>query len=115
MAGSIIITENNHWSMGSSIYHWVAEFLIANINDKEIAQKIQFIEDNNLQCIDFADFTPEQQRKLTETLTTKLIPYAKRRIPLDYVSRRSRLDLLWELSARAKFGAKWGEGNSPDI
>jgi hypothetical protein len=111
MSGDIWITKNNHWMAASHMFYWVIEFLIANIDDTEIVQKLQVIADNNLQLIDFDEFSPEQRLKITEVLTTQLVPDARRRLHGD-ISERSRIDLFWELSARAKLGSKWGKGAS---
>ncbi len=102
MAGTIIITKNNRWSVSSSAYGFVTIFLVKTFSgDIYIAPVVQAFYDENINCLNVDEFTPKRQRDILQALSTQLVPYAEEQLPKDIPNRESYIDTFRDLANRA--------------
>lgn len=102
MAGTIAITNTKVWSVNSSAYHWVLDYLIEHITDPDIKRQLQEIDENNLGWLDLGDFAEPHRSEILLMLTDQIVPDAERRIFPGKPDREKSIDVFRELQALAR-------------
>ncbi|MDQ3404482.1 MAG: hypothetical protein M3548_14015 [Actinomycetota bacterium] len=102
MAGDIWINEDARWPVNSSLYHWVLEFLILNLDDLDTVANLEEIRDNNLGIVDVEDYPLPMRERIVTLLRDELVPDATVRLPHDMRNRDGYIDALGELALMAQ-------------
>src|SRR5262245_55291911 len=101
MAGTIFVSEGNLWSVSSSAFNWVGEFLARNVdNDETRSHLLEFI-DNNLGTIALDEFPADERRKLLNLLKDDVVDDATQRLPPNLSDRNDWLNNFRDLEQRA--------------
>jgi hypothetical protein len=98
MAGDVWLSREERWSVNSSLYHWVLEFLISSINDHRAVASLAEIRDANIGLVNVADFDPEVQHQVLDLLRDSLVHDAQTRLPPDMPDRQGFIAGLQELA-----------------
>jgi len=105
MAGTIFMAPNRTWPVASWAFHWVAEFLADNVEDKEAVDYLREVIDSNIGILSLmeegGDFNASARRQILDLLQNKLVPDAERRLPSENFDRTGGLEVLQELSDMA--------------
>lgn len=102
MAGTIAITADDRWSVGSPAFYWVLDELIERVTDGDAAEQLREIRDMNLGWVAVPDFTPAQRAEILRVLGHEIVPYTERTLAPDAPGRASRLAVVGELAAMAR-------------
>ena len=74
MSGDIFKDNKIIWNAASWLFNGVVEMLAQNVPDEHLKLSLQEIVDENLGTLKLDDFTPEEQKKIYNTLITIVIP-----------------------------------------
>lgn len=102
MAGTIAITNTEAWSVNSSAYHWVLDYLIEHVTDTEVKQQLQEIDEVNLGWVGLADFPEPHRSEMLRMPADEIVPDAERRLFLGKPDREKSIDVFRELQALAR-------------
>ncbi|HEX8343351.1 MAG TPA: hypothetical protein VF657_01225 [Actinoplanes sp.] len=96
MAALILIKPNVDWTSTGGLFDWTLEFLIARLSDRDTAEWMQTVVDNNLGSIWITEFPAATQDEIFELLRNELIPAAQRELP-EGPAKADALDRLQHL------------------
>jgi hypothetical protein len=80
VASLIPLKPGVDWTASGGLFDFTLEFLIPRLADRQAAESLQTVVDNNLGSVWLTDF-PTTQQEIFELLRTGLIPEAKRVLP----------------------------------
>lgn len=102
MAGTIAITNTETWSVNSSAYHWVLDYLIEHVTNPDVKRQLQEIDDNNLGWVGLTDFAEPHRSEMLHMLADQIVPDAERRLFPGNPDREKSIDVFRELRDLAR-------------
>src|SRR5687768_3978212 len=96
MASLILVRPGLDWTASGGLFDFTLEFLIPRLSDRQAAESLQTVVDNNLGSVWLTDFPPETQQEIFDLLQEGLIPEAEQALP-ESPAKRPALDHLQEL------------------
>lgn len=81
MAGLIVFRPGLDWTATGGLFDWTLEYLIPRLSDKEAAERLHEIVDNNLGSLWISDFSPQTQHEVVSHLRAGLIDAAEQELP----------------------------------
>jgi len=81
MAGLIALRPGVDWTATGGLFDWALEYLIARLSDREAADRLQEVVDNNLGSVWFNEFPAQTQHEIAELLRGGLVAAAEQELP----------------------------------
>jgi hypothetical protein len=91
MAALIMVQPGRDWQSSGGLFDWTLEYLIPRLSDKEAADWLRTVVEQNLGSFWIPDLPPATQDEIYTLLRTDLLAAAKRELPDE------ALDQLQEL------------------
>ena len=102
MSGTVALSQNERWSHQSWAYHWVLEFLMSNVSDREVVASLREIDRSNGKWIAIYEFNPSQRHEIFSLLTTSLVSDARRRLPRTWQEREIAITVFGQLADQSR-------------
>lgn len=102
MAGTILLTDDDTWSVASWAFYWVLDTLVEHVADDELVRQLREIEQENIGMLGLHDFAPEQQQRILDFLRNDIVPEAERNLLPDDPNRERAIDVIRELATMAR-------------
>jgi hypothetical protein len=96
MASLILVRPGVDWVASGGLFDFTLEFLIPRLTDREAAESLQTVVDNNLGSVWLTDFPAATQDEIFGLLRTGLIAEAQRDLP-ESPAKAEAIDLLQQL------------------
>jgi len=97
MAALIVVRPEVDWQSSGGLFDFVLEFLIPRLADRQAAEWLQTVVDNNLGSVSIAQFPQATQQEIGRLLRTGLVAAAEQELP-DADAKTSALARLQELA-----------------
>ncbi|MEW2384673.1 hypothetical protein AB0873_21640 [Micromonospora sp. NPDC047707] len=81
MAGLIVLKPGVDWTASGGLFDWTLEFLISRLSDRQAADSLQEIIDNNLGSLWVADMPTRVQHEIIGHWRDGLIAAGERELP----------------------------------
>ncbi|WP_435205685.1 hypothetical protein [Micromonospora sp. bgisy143] len=81
MAGLIVLKPGVDWTSSGGLFEWTLEFLIARLSDRQTADRLQEIVDNNLGSLWVDDLPPAAQLEIVSHWRNDLVTAGERQLP----------------------------------
>lgn len=96
MAGLIVLRPGVDWSASGGLFDWTLEFLIPRLSDRQAADRLREIVDNNLGSLWISDMPEDVQREIIGHWRSGLVAAGQRELP-DTGQKASVIRRLQEL------------------
>jgi hypothetical protein len=96
VAALILVKPGLDWQSTGGLFDFTLEFLIPKLSDKDTADWLQTVVDNNLGSVWLTDFPADTQQQIFDLLRSGLVPAAERELP-DTPAKATALAQLREL------------------
>ncbi|WLS44494.1 hypothetical protein Q3V37_24370 [Micromonospora profundi] len=96
MAGIIVLRPGVDWTATGGLFDWTLEFVIPRITDREAAERLQEIVDNNLRSLWIEDLSARAQQEIVDHWRDGLIAAGQQQLP-DTDQKATVLRRLQEL------------------
>jgi len=100
MAALIMVRPGEDWQATGGLFDWTLEYLIARLHNRDAADELQTIVDNNLGSLWIPDLPAAVQAEIYRLLQDGLVEAADQELP-DGPAKASALTQLRELAAIA--------------
>ncbi|MCG5470446.1 hypothetical protein LADH09A_004394 [Micromonospora sp. LAH09] len=81
MAGLIVLKPGVDWTATGGLFDWTLEFLISRLADRQTANHLQEIVDNNLGSLWIDDLSAAAQLEIVTHLRNDLVTAGERQLP----------------------------------
>ncbi|MFG1654507.1 hypothetical protein ACGFIE_31700 [Micromonospora sp. NPDC049275] len=81
MAGLIVLKPGVDWTATGGLFDWTLEFLISRLSDRQTANHLQEIVDNNLGSMWVSDLPDATQREIVSHWRSGLIAAGQQHLP----------------------------------
>ncbi|MBQ1035099.1 hypothetical protein [Micromonospora sp. C81] len=81
MAGLIVLKPGVDWTATGGLFDWTLEFLISRLSDRQAANHLQEIVDNNLGSLWIDDLPAAAQREIVSHWRNDLVTAGERQLP----------------------------------
>jgi hypothetical protein len=96
VAALIMVRPGKAWQASGGLFDWTLEFLIARLSDKETADELRTVVDENLGSLWIPDLPASTQEEIYRLLRSGLVSAGRQELP-DGPARADTLDQLQEL------------------
>ncbi|WP_420118795.1 hypothetical protein [Micromonospora sp.] len=81
MAGLIVLKPGVDWSATGGLFDWTLEFLIARLSDRQVADQLQEVVDNNLGSVWVHELPPSAQTEIFDHWRRGLVEAGEEDLP----------------------------------
>jgi hypothetical protein len=83
MAALIMVRPGRDWQSSGGLFDWTLEYLIPRLSDKETADWLRTVVEQNLGSIWIPDLPPHTQDQIYDLLRTEILAAARRELPAE--------------------------------
>ncbi|MFC5941903.1 hypothetical protein ABUL04_16705 [Micromonospora harpali] len=81
MAGLIVLKPGIDWMATGGLFNWALEFLISRLSDRQTADRLQEIVDNELGSVWIHELPPEAQVEIVRHWRQRLVAAGEQELP----------------------------------
>ncbi|MFF5180656.1 hypothetical protein ACFY2Q_21730 [Micromonospora sp. NPDC000316] len=81
MAGIIVLRPGVDWTATGGLFDWTLEFVIPRLTDRQAAERLQEIVDNNLGSLWFEELPAPAQQEIVDHWRNGLVTAGQRQLP----------------------------------
>ncbi|MEW1586061.1 hypothetical protein AB0283_11490 [Micromonospora vinacea] len=111
MAGLIVLKPGVDWTATGGLFDWTLEFLISRLSDRQAANHLQEIVDNNLGSLWIDDLPAAAQQEIVSHWRSGLVTAGQRQLP----ETEHKVDVIRHLQelVDATYSARFPETQDP--
>ncbi|MEU7750480.1 hypothetical protein AB0B57_01835 [Micromonospora sp. NPDC049101] len=111
MAGLIVLKPGVDWTATGGLFDWTLEFVISRLSDRQTANHLQEIVDNNLGSLWIDELPAAAQQEIVSHLRNGLVTAGERQLP-ETEHKIAVIQHLQEL-VNATYSAGFPESSDP--
>ncbi|MET8364798.1 hypothetical protein ABZU53_14690 [Micromonospora sp. NPDC005194] len=111
MAGLIVLKPGVDWTSSGGLFDWTLEFLISRLSDRQTANRLQEIVDNNLGSLWVDDLPAAAQLEIVSHWRNDLVTTGERQLP----ETEHKVDVIRHLQelVDATYSAGYPDSSNP--